>query len=45
MFAVNTPRRAQAGGPKTPPAPVEFRYTQTEGFVSLCSTSSARPCW
>src|SRR4051812_47934682 len=35
MSAVNVPRRMQSGAPKTPPAPVEFRYTQTEGFVAL----------
>jgi uncharacterized protein (TIGR03032 family) len=35
MSAVNTVRRMQASAPKTPPAPVEFRYSQTDGFVAL----------
>jgi uncharacterized protein (TIGR03032 family) len=33
MTAVRLPPRAK--GPDAPPAPVEFRYTQTEGFVAL----------
>src|SRR6187399_2565704 len=35
MSALTTTRRKQASPPMTPPAPVEFRYTQNEGFVAL----------
>lgn len=35
MSAANTLRRPPAGALKTPPAPVEFKYTQSDGFVAL----------